>query len=783
MKEYHKKEIFKIVFSIIAFLASISFIFIDMIFSFGKEIEISFQTANSISLTILTVIFTVWYSYLLVIKQIYSNRYVSNEVKKFVNKNQLCLVFNFVWLFILGLGLSLFGNKLFVSNILFCVLSFIFMVLCGIDIYRKIDKNEINLAVKNNINSIISNIKDSTDKDKIDKNLSQLNNIYTDCAYKNDIATCKQIVISYTEFLKQHLVCKSEKRIANKEEIVENEQDAILFGFTRLFIRDNSDFSIKINNFILNKIFKLSNIAIKCNDDLTLKQIVGLYSRFIYIIGTDNNYLIFIYKYMTDITNLVIDKNEKDEFEIVANCVVFITEHVLFNNNDLNPLNLNFYYYQCLLHCFRGEDSDVDYSYYSKMLFSQWIDLINNEKFRDSKIVYTILSELMENKLVKENQTAKLCFYNYIEELIKRKYTYSSDIIVEFISYSLDKFEENKSFDLDKIYGFRNIFSHNAILYMQSVPGYIFPDYVKMSKLNLTIDKEQNKYAEDILELISLSISKNYNRNLVILLKEVGEIICLFEQQNKANQLIWLNVFFKAFYIASLSDNQQANSIIFRYLKTSIRDMDNDRKISKDLGLTIIDNIVGSCQSRFRENIDIVCEMVEFLDDLLSIENNFYFINKNNEVRMKVFQAIFSIGIDAIEKNLPLVIQRVSNIIGWLIYHSIEDAKSDNAEALINYAIQLYSLCFENDIERHTIVFVGTLFVIIGAYCKYKSKFKYYNVILSKLKKVSKCKDYICVSKQLRVNTSDGWEILGDDPKKLMNDFISDFNKYNSGVS
>ena len=146
-------------------------------------------------------------------------------------------------------------------------------------------------------------------------------------------------------------------------------------------------------------------------------------------------------------------------------------------------------------------------------------------------------------------------------------------------------------------------------------------------------------------------------------------------------------------------------------------------------------------------------------------------------MKPKVYQAIFYIGVDAVEKNQVLVIQRVSNVIGWLLYYSIKDFNGTNSNLLIDYAIQLYSLCFANNIETQTIVFVGTLFVIICSYCKFARKFNYYSNIVNRLKLIKDSAKYIVISAQLRESMSDDWDILGKDPKKAMREFISDFTK------
>ena len=78
--------------------------------------------------------------------------------------------------------------------------------------------------------------------------------------------------------------------------------------------------------------------------------------------------------------------------------------------------------------------------------------------------------------------------------------------------------------------------------------------------------------------------------------------------------------------------------------------------------------------------------------------------------------SLFDIAKDSIEKNQDLVIKRVSNIIGWKIKELIKDGASKHAEMLLDYAIKMYNLCRANKINDQTIVFVGTLFIILFLY-------------------------------------------------------------------
>lgn len=107
----------------------------------------------------------------------------------------------------------------------------------------------------------------------------------------------------------------------------------------------------------------------------------------------------------------------------------------------------------------------------------------------------------------------------------------------------------------------------------------------------------------------------------------------------------------------------------------------------------------------------------------------------------------------------------------------MDAGNSSQAELLLDLSYSLFKLCFVNNIDDQTKAFVGTLFIIIGAYCKANGKIPFEHKIIEKLKHV-KCKKYLEASKQLREVNSSTWDIIGKDPEAAMNGFINDANKY-----
>ena len=86
----------------------------------------------------------------------------------------------------------------------------------------------------------------------------------------------------------------------------------------------------------------------------------------------------------------------------------------------------------------------------------------------------------------------------------------------------------------------------------------------------------------------------------------------------------------------------------------------------------------------------------------------------------------------------------------------------------------MYILALEQNYETSTIAFLGTLFIILGAYATvHKSGVSYANYVKEKVNKLENS-HHIKISKKLRYFESKYWDkTLNDDAKKAISDFYS----------
>ena len=741
------------------------------------NVEVDFTIASTVCLTILTLIFTVWFSYLIAIKQLFQKKYEKVKFKKYITEGLLTVSLDFLLLFSCGVGVSLYLHTLFVTHIVYFLFCLIYFVCTSISLYKKIEKNEFGKLINENVQEIIQKISASEDNEHLKRSICDLNSIYNECFYKKDELACKDILSSYVKFLMEDLKTKNIKILKGQKEYVEENIELLLMGLCGLIKNEDSDFVKSINNQILFQLVNISEQFILCEDYDSVKIVTKRYVDIIkQLSGKENIYCENIYRCLTGILTSSLDSGKTEIIENTINIAEKIYFSLRFEENYTTPFYICKFLISSLLNCLENIKTDNKIEQYKIISTRLYKFVVNGNHDVEAETMYYMIEALMNEPSFSENDYATKDFYQFVKKLVFTKRLYANSEIVRITSNYIDYVEKNNVVDFDEIMQLKYDYASYALLFMKEVPSYVLPVFNETAlKENLqALDEE--KYSDQMLDLSRQCLTKNNINCLSIILSDLKNLLSQLESRDKDKQKVWMRIFFQLFYQASLNDNQRQVSIILRIFKNTIAEMDSKRKVSNDLGEWIINTLGSLCIDRYRENVDFVCQIVEYLQGLASTkESNFYFVNNNNNVD-KIYKTVFDIGIDAVEKNQPLVIKRVSNVIGWALHKAISEGRQSLTQQLLKDAFTLYKLCLENQIDFQTIVFVGTLFVIIGAYCKLHRKLQLQRNIVAQLKKLN-CLEYLDVSKQLRVANA-GWnDILGNNPKQAMYDFFAELTK------
>ena len=764
-----------ILLNILFVISSVGAVLIDIFTNIC--ITVDFSISSSVCLTILTLIITVWFSYLLVIKQIYQNKYEQEKVKKYRTEGQFVVLLDFLLLFISGIAVSVYPTTFFCSHIVFFIFCIIFFVYVAIGLYKKIEKNEFKNLAEEKKRIILSKIKNPENNDEIAKSLRELNSIYNEFYYKQDKLACQSIILGYSDFVIAHLESKNIKILRGSDDYVQQNK-YLLNELCKLIKNENSDFVISTNSLIISQLRKIALKFMTCGDSDFVIYAVRKYKDILNALsGNEAIYCNKVYGCLSNILTAALDYKKAELIDQLIDNAHAIYYHLQRESGYSCIVFLCKFYATILFFCLNRETfTDEISAQYIKISKRMYDVILSEDRNQETENMYTMLEALIRDTAFSQNDIAVLDFCNFVEQIIGVKGIYSSTTIIGIIANYIDVLEKAKVISFDRLRSIKYDFARYSLLFMTDVPGYVMPvfsDAITQTSISAEDDKT---FSENMLNLTCLCIDKNNTNGLLIMFSDLKKVLVSFDIREKERQKTWFRVYFKSFYYASLNANQRHVAILLKSFRETLSEMDAKRNVSHDLGEWIIDNLGFLCTNRYRENVDFVCQIVEYLDEVASTEkSNFYFVNNNKDLEGKIYKNVFNIGVDAIEKNQPLVIKRVSDIIGWTLLETICNGRNKLRLQLLPDALVLINLCIANEIDKQTIVFVGTLFVIIGAYCNFKRKSNIEDEIVRGLQKID-CIQYIEVSKQLRAVTG-RWEILGDNPLKEMNEFLKKLKK------
>ena len=750
----------------VAILLCVPFIVFDVFEMFRFDVDMNAIIIFVMSL--LSAAFSICFSYLLVLKQLYTNRYSKAILDEYVYSGSRRLIVGYFLLLTVGFVLLLLSKYVIYTSIYYSLITMLYLIQCGCSIYKKIGENEVRKVSKKNVDAVLSSLNNNFDESYVKEQLKHIVESYDD-AYNNfDQNTCVMIIKSFYEFCEQHIKNRNSAVIENKKEVVDSIKYFIGY-FVNLMKEDTSDFAVTLNRKIIYSFCKLAEIAIDCDNISLLEKYMNVLG---YVLESSNIYqsAFFedVYEWFSRLIVVAAKSDKQDCFNTALDISKSIYMKVKLKYGSDNLACYLTCFVRSTLGCERKDDFENE-------LFSNIKTLVLNEiDSTNCKTVFIVLSQL----LIKDDFNSKVYFDEYLLTLKKivDKSICSVDLY-SYIVFVIDKLNELK--EEEKASDLQYYLVSRSLQYSEDPPAYICPEFSSVIKKNVGNAEINKQVCSQVVDLVDIAIGKNNVKWLVILLNEVKDILKDMPKQHKDIQIMWFEIFTRTIRLSLSAKNNNHKEIAFKYYKDTLREMDDNSNVSKDLANRLVHILKEMCELRFREDLDFSCEIVEFLDDLLGRSDAIYRFVHQGDTSTTINRSLYEIAVDAIERNQELVIQRVSNVIGWRIKEAIEKGHTTIANTLIGYAIDIFNLAQENNISQQTIVFVGTLFIIIGAFCKTNLNYlRYQKIIIEAFKNKEVSLKYLAVSKLMRSAIADVWKtILGDNPKAMINGFWNDLTK------
>lgn len=728
-----------------------------------------------------TVIAGLWISCYLLFLQLYKDRYPIKVLKECYLPNMrynfavvvFCIVYGSVVIVINnGVIANLYYSAVCVTTIL--------------EIMIKIYNTNKSLMINTYVDKVFQEIKQDLDNSKniIKKEtFKNVQYILDESIVKEEYFIVQNITERlgdvYRSFLQNSLRFEGENAEIN--DVEKSFENIINFNINELKMCKKINSEITIDKVVAQQI-KNIKFCIDKNQYEWFKKYIEEYSFFLFKTQKENNpaFTEKLYgTYRSIIKNLIEEeKNEWLKFVIeklrnVINSLVFFYEDVGVRSY-CNLLS------GAIVFCLEeGKEKTESYKILLNS-FREFSSLIskNSAAFNNVKMCYSLLF----NELLNKSYEEAFLFY---EKVLERIFRGTEDaVFLEFkmycISELINKGKLNASAE-EKILNKQIDVIVEIIGIKGNYQGYLLlPDFEKLINDRQYSKEEFKKIKEKIYDLLNSCIVKDNLPMFYTLINKLNDVLLSTEQRQKELQEELIDIYIAFIYKTRALVNQQYLEILFQLFERVIKEMDEKRKISSNLGDYIISSISGVAQNGNKESRVVVIKAIDLLYSFLNEDEHMNFVITSSDKKQRLYRAMFNIGTDCIENNFEEGLRRVSNSLGWFTINSLKQGTAELTIYLIERATELYSISKSMEVSSKTLTFILTLFTTVGTFCcKNQSYSKFLKKVLDGIitEDVSKIKTAI----SLRTSENDTWNhLFENDTINLSKKFIAEFEKYQS---
>ncbi len=408
----------------------------------------------------------------------------------------------------------------------------------------------------------------------------------------------------------------------------------------------------------------------------------------------------------------------------------FVNKRIV-NHYENHLLNLISYLFQVV----RG-DSPGGIEKYVQLLIAQHTNLIVESKSENH-------IELYSKQLIRLSEFA-------IEYNNEELYTFLAITINNIISKS-DNFELINTLNQSK---------HGILLKLLNSDR----EFSTISLPNYLEIIEKNNFADNIIEDVVEKFGILFHR--VLLKKKVGILLFLIQkyrliletlnQQQRSKQEKVLGLFEEMLHDSISINNKEGFHIILDEFIEVIELLDKENRLSEGFMkfiINIFSDLFSRCVKEKQNELIFSC-----INRLINLQKTLSIVNKKTTIQIDIIESLFQAGLDAIENHNEDIICNVSNHLGWVGKNSIENSNGEILQFVLTKATIMYNISIDLEVSKKTIIFIGTLFIVLGGYI-HSSQVKYLPRIKNCLNQL-KDKRYLTKSRDLRLYESSKWNNL-----------------------
>ncbi len=734
------------------------------------------QTSFYISrhfLPVLVTILGIFFAVYLLMIQLFRGRYPLNFIKKYFNRN---FKGDFTLNIILAAVLMIIEYDFSLAKIVY-IIHFSYtlsLIIKSYNDYRLFDPankiNEYEEAIKKEIDS------KHPDHQKIANYLEELTKYAEDSLSKKEIFLAKYILKSF-ENLMIHFMQNKDTLIIEKndsvEELQENFFKKIISQLKYAITADHKNYAKEI----FASISKILRTSVECNalDDF---EIYSDRLKEFFDHSASQREFAFSAKVITlykEVIAYVFEKEKEDDWvnKIRDNIQFFSfnTSEIYFDEELLkNVYELHYLFLQIIVD---KEDLEL-YEKASDELFNfvnRTFPNVNNNDIKYLKIYNVIhtsnLVELENSKFIKIH-------LEFLKDVGKLGFNYDNTEIYRFIlegfDYIINNCEKVEIKELVNKYKFA--FVLKALENEDGKATYFIPDYEKMLKGDRKKDEKLiNKVTDGFENLLKRTLYTKSKYVSLYLFKHLNKVFMIYEKSDLKEQKLFLNLYEELLYFGLFNKDTDNFHLILEEYQNLFFELDKEGKLSKKL--------FGYFISIYRELSKVAIEE-RLIDFVISINRKLFdigkdsnLISKKTELKKELNNTLFQIGVKGVENRIDDIIRNSSDKLGWLGKEAIENERHKILENILDKAVSLMNLSQDLKINEGTIIFNGTLFVVLGGYAHYRDN----QGAISKLKAAVaniNCSEKLYSSKLIRDYESEYWDdLMGGDASKSMDRFYN----------
>lgn len=719
--------------------------------------NLNIYDSSNIFLTINLTIFVIFTALIVLIFQVFRNKYPEEALSKYFENNITKIFFLIAIQLMVSILLSFtnggnsylefgyVGNSIYLFSIFFI---FIFDYK-NFNPYSLLDVATTNLLIAIDTCEI--------DEKKIKKLMLNYREYFNNSLRNNESELSKKIIYNLYTILKTYLTKLNELRLNGKIEdrelkSLENEilVDTFFFNYRICTTSNNEYLKVTYNNTIYTILLDLT----KC-DNISIYELLtdALDMEFKYISATESYFqavhIIFIYSQLYE--NIIVDdtkKNFQKEIENKFLSLFFIANSFVGNKIVLGGVLIQEYFhilsiqisnnkkelfneyleksFNSILLLIKEQNENLQKSFFSQMVYLIKICQIDNKDKSYIEIVIEQIKKLIIYSLI--SQQKELCVIGSF--LLNEVIDVTSNIEIKNIinklklEYLLKTIEVFPEISSNYLPDYRNEFENTTI------------DIVKVERII-------ENYKEIFYGLIRLKRTKIYYRYL----ETYNDLIKSLKIEHKFKELYiteYKNIFRVAFEYESY-DNFRISLYSFEKL---LLYLDKEDDITDELLKEIFVIIENTSKYVITdETANMAISYISFVEALLE---KMKCVQKCEQHKHQIIEIIFNIAIDAIELKNNEIIRKCSNTLGWIAKDAIDSGDVSSYRYSIDHAIKLLKLVRDFDFEEDISIFIGTLFIVVGAYTIFKNKVQEYNFIE---KRIASLSDLVFLAKSKKIRT------------------------------